>query len=139
MESLVRDQLMNHLTSGGQLSDNQHGFRARQSCMTQLLEVLEDWTQMIEDGDPVDALYLDFRKAFDSVPHERLLAKLGSFGACIDLREWKISLLIVLKVVNISTTACRASDCFTAPATKLREGPSTMVPLTQNSAVIVLT
>ena len=40
------------------------------------------------------------------------------FGACIDLREWKTSLLIVLKVVNISTTARRASDCFTAPATK---------------------
>ena len=63
MESLVRDHLMDHLTSGGQLSDNQHGFRARRSCMTQLLEVLEDWTQMIEDGDPVDALYLDFRKS----------------------------------------------------------------------------
>ena len=44
--------------------------------MTQLLEVIEDWTKTLEDGDPVDVVYPDFQKAFDSVLHNRLLSKL---------------------------------------------------------------
>ena len=93
LESLIRDQLMDHLTSTGQLSGDQHGFRPRRSCMTQLLEVVEDWTKMIEDGDPVDALYLDFRKAFDSVPHERLLTKLRACGISGSIIDWIRSFL----------------------------------------------
>ena len=76
LESLISDKLMGHLTSTGQLSMDQHGFRARRSCTTQLLEALEDWTKILENGDPIDVVYRDFRKAFDSVPHERLLTKL---------------------------------------------------------------
>ena len=88
LESLIRDQIMDHLTSTGQLSPHQHGFRARRSCVTQLLEVMEDWTKAIEDGDPVDALYLDFRKAFDSVPHERLLKKVSACGISGEVLNW---------------------------------------------------
>ena len=70
LESLIRDRLMSHLEEGQLLSQHQHGFRPKRSCSSQLLEVLEEWTQCIERGEPVDALYLDFRKAFDSVPHQ---------------------------------------------------------------------
>ncbi len=45
--------------------------------MTQLIEVMEDFTKMLDKGQSIDVIYLDFRKAFDSVPHERLLIKLA--------------------------------------------------------------
>jgi len=93
LESLIRDQLMDHLTSTGQLSKDQHGFRARRSCTTQLLEVQEDWTRILENGDPIDVLYLDFRKAFDSVPHERLLTKLSACGVSGHILDWIRSFL----------------------------------------------
>ena len=93
LESLIRDQLVEHLIATGQLSKDQHGFGARRSCTTQLLEVLEEWTQILEDGDPVDALYLDFRKAFDSVPHRRLLNKLSACGVAGGALEWIRSFL----------------------------------------------
>ncbi|CAH1239847.1 Hypp5893 [Branchiostoma lanceolatum] len=56
--------------------------------MTQLLVVLEEWTQLLEKGEAIDAIYLDFRKAFDAVPHQRLLCKLGSYGVKGDLYNW---------------------------------------------------
>ena len=42
------------------------------------MEALEDWSAAVEDGVPVDVAYLDFTKAFDSVPHKRLIGKLHS-------------------------------------------------------------
>ena len=92
-ESLIRDCLMTHLSEQEILYDDQHGFRPRRSCSSQLLEVLEEWSDIIERGDAVDALYLDFRKAFDSVPHQRLLTKLESLGVTGNLKRWIASFL----------------------------------------------
>ena len=88
MESLIRDELMEFLSSTDQISKHQHGFRPRRSCSSQLLETLEDWCRIIEQGDSVDVIYLDFRKAFDSVPHKRLLKKLCSYGISGKLLRW---------------------------------------------------
>jgi hypothetical protein len=41
---------------------------------------LEPWTEMLDSGDPIDAVYLDFRKAFDSLPYQRLHAKIAAYG-----------------------------------------------------------
>ena len=60
--------------------DVQHGFVPGRSCSTQLLTVLDDWTSALEDGDNLDALYMDFAKAFDTVPYQRLLVKLKGYG-----------------------------------------------------------
>ena len=46
------------------------------SCVTQLLEFLEEITEVVDNGDEVDIIYLDFCKAFDKVPHKRLLKRL---------------------------------------------------------------
>ena len=61
-KSLIRDQMMEYLTSTEQLSSKQHGFRRKKSSVTQLLEALNDWTRDLDKGKPVDALYLDFSK-----------------------------------------------------------------------------
>ena len=82
-----------HQTSGNWLTDDQHGFRQRRSCARQLLEVIEDWTVAMERGDPVDALYLDFQKAFDSVLPQHLLSKLSARGVSGRVFQWVQSFL----------------------------------------------
>ena len=56
--------------------------------MTQLLNVIEDWTCAIESGMSVDVIYLDFSKAFDRVPHACLISKLSSYGIDGLLLKW---------------------------------------------------
>ena len=56
--------------------DSQHGFRKHRSCVAQLLHVVEDLSDMFDNGDPFDIIYLDLKKAFDQVSHERLAVKL---------------------------------------------------------------
>ena len=84
---------MSHLTDEQLLHSDQHGFRPRRSCTSQLLEVLDDWSNTIEAGSSVDALYLDFKKAFDAVPHQRLLSKLDNYGIAGNLKKWIASFL----------------------------------------------
>ena len=80
MESIIRDKLMEFESERDLLSGDQHGFRSNRSCVTQLPEIVKIWTSMLDEGGGIDVVYLDFRKAFDSVPHERLLKKVQSYG-----------------------------------------------------------
>ena len=66
----------------------QHGFLRGRSCLTNLLTFLELVTKTVDDGNPVDAVYLDFSKAFDRVPHQRLLTKLRSHGIGESTAAW---------------------------------------------------
>ena len=69
MESIIREKLMKFLESNDLLCKEQHGFRSGRSCLTNLLEALENWTKALDEGYGLDVVYLDYRKAFDSVPH----------------------------------------------------------------------
>ena len=80
METMIRDEIREHMEDQELFSQDQHGFRQGRSCNTQLLEAIHDWTNSIEEGHPVDVIYLDYRKAFDSVPFERLFKKLHAYG-----------------------------------------------------------
>ena len=62
--------------------------RPKMSCVTQLLYVMEHWTKILDDGNDVDIIYLDFRKAFDCVPHQRLLSKLKAYGIAGSVLNW---------------------------------------------------
>ena len=98
LESMIRDYLMSHLEDEQQLSRHQHGFRPKRPCTSritsaQLQEALDEWSSCLKGGDPVDALYLDFRKAFDSVPHQKLLLKVESYGVSGKLKQWIASFL----------------------------------------------
>ena len=93
MVAIVKDKIMFHLQSNDLLSPHQHGFRPARSCTSQLLEVLDSWTQAIEEGKPVDAIYLDFSKAFDSVPHARLLTKIQAHGIEGMVLQWLMAFL----------------------------------------------
>jgi len=93
MESIVRDVMVSHFTDNKLYAKCQHGFRRKRSCVTQLMEVMEDLTALLDDKNPVDIIYLDFRKAFDSVPHERLLRKMSAYGITGNILGWTRSFL----------------------------------------------
>ncbi len=71
---------MGHLDRNKLLKPSQHGFTKGRSCTTNLLEFLEQATRIVDGGKSMDAIYLDFSKAFDMVPTARLLEKLKSHG-----------------------------------------------------------
>ena len=64
---------MNYMSSNYLFTNSQYGFRPGRSCVTQLLEVLDDWSELMDN---VDTIYLDFFKAFEIVSHQRLFLKL---------------------------------------------------------------
>ena len=74
-EGIIHDSMMDHLYENKLITEYQHGFVPKKSCMTQLLQAMEDWAEVLDSGNSIDVLYLDFKKAVDSVPHERLLRK----------------------------------------------------------------
>ena len=73
MERILHSQIMGHLDNNDILTDRQHGFRAKRSTETQLLQTVHDFTSDIEKGNTIHVGVLDFSKAFDKVPHEHLL------------------------------------------------------------------
>ena len=84
---------MTHMTDNAMFSKAQRGFRPGRSCVTQLLEVNESWTRILDAGGVVDAIYFDFAKAFDTVPRERLLLKCYAHGIQGSTLTWIRSFL----------------------------------------------
>ena len=62
------------------LSNAQFGFRPRISCTSQLIHLFHTWAKSFDERKSTDVIFLDFEKAFDSVPHNRLLVKLKNYG-----------------------------------------------------------
>ena len=88
MESIIKDRVVEHLQKFSLLNDSQHGFMKGKSCLTNLLEYLENVTKTLDGGDPLDVIYLDFAKAFDKVPHKRLILKLEAHGISGNISKW---------------------------------------------------
>ena len=80
LETIIRDHMMDFLIKHKLINPSQHGFLKARSCLTNLLCFFEEITKWVDEGSPVDVIYLDFQKAFDKVPHQRLLLKLKSHG-----------------------------------------------------------
>jgi len=77
-EKILRDEILLFVES--KISPDQHGFVKGKSCLSNLLETMDSVMELIEEGIPVDILYFDFKKAFDRVPHNRLILKLQGLG-----------------------------------------------------------
>ena len=75
------------------LANEQFGFCKGRSCITQLLVTIDDWMKSLDKNIPLDAVYLDFRKAFDTVPHKRLIHKLEGYGVSGDVLGWILDFL----------------------------------------------
>ena len=88
MEAIIKDAIVDHLREHELIKGSQHGFCKGRSCLTNLLTFLEHITKYVDEGYPVDVVYLDFSKAFDRVPHARLVNKLRAHGIGCTLSAW---------------------------------------------------
>ena len=95
-ERVLREKIVNYLETNGIINSNQHGFRKKHSCLTQLLShtsyILEAWNL----GAEVDSIYVDFSKAFDN---RILLEKLKIYGITGKYHKWIESFLTGRKQV----------------------------------------
>ena len=80
LERLIKDHSVDFLVKNNLINPSQHGFLKARSCLTNMLCFLEDVTKWLDEGSIVDIIYLDFKKAFDNVPHRRSLLKLKAHG-----------------------------------------------------------
>ena len=82
MESVIHKNIADHCNLNYMLTPEQHGFRSIHSTTSVLLELLNDITKIIDDGNCVDVITVDFAKAFDTTSHNRLFYKLQFYGIC---------------------------------------------------------
>jgi hypothetical protein len=88
MEGLLKDHIVTHLERNRLIRSTQHGFMRGRSCATNLLEFFEKVTSELDKGEAIDVICLDFAKAFDTVPHERLKKKLKVHGLGGEVLDW---------------------------------------------------
>ena len=88
LEHIVCSSIMRHLDVHKILHDAQHGFRKRRSCESQLILTVQDLAKNIDNRGQTDLILLDFSKAFDKVPHKRLLYKINYYGVRNSTLRW---------------------------------------------------
>ena len=88
LERLIHKHIMKYLTDFQLLNDNQHGFRPSRCCVTQLLQLVHEWFQVLGKLGSVDAVFLDFAKAFNKVSHAHVLCKLECYGIKGQILNW---------------------------------------------------
>ena len=108
LESILKEQIVTHLNKEGLINDNQHGFVSGKSCLSNLLEALEYITLTLDRGQDVDGIYLDYAKAFDSVPHDRLIMKLAGYGIDGKLITW-IRCFLTDRIQKVSIRGSQSS------------------------------
>ena len=111
LEKIIKSRLVDFITENDILNKDQHGFIAGRSCLTNLLHTIEDLITSLDNGDVIDEILLDFAKAFDKVPHQRLLFKLRQYGISGNTYNWIESFL------NSRKQSVRVMDQYSRKAT----------------------
>ena len=93
LEKIIKDMVTGYLETNELIHNSQHGFRRNKSCLTNLLEFMETISERLDKGELVDVVYLDFKKAFDTVPHVRLRKKLEAIGVRGQVLDWIVEWL----------------------------------------------
>ena len=88
LERILKVHISEHLESLNLISDKQHGFVKHKSTQSNLLESFNDWTKGLDEGVGLDVVFLDYSKAFDTVPFKRMLLKLKSYGLGGQVLSW---------------------------------------------------
>ena len=93
MESIIRDHIIKHMKDNYLFSHKKFGFIDGRSTTLQLRHVLHIWSDILDQGGSLDAVYCDFMKAFDKVPHIRLAHKVEKYGITGNIIGWIKSFL----------------------------------------------
>lgn len=88
LEIVVKEQLVNYCDKNSIIVPNQSGFRKNHSCETVILNICDTWLKAIDNGDIVVAVFLDFRRAFETIDRCLLLKKLEKMGICDTALKW---------------------------------------------------
>ena len=97
LEKIVHCKLYTLLESNKVLNDSQFGFRIKRSTTALLMTAIHDWAEMLNNRLSTHCVFIDFAKAFDSVPHKRLLLKLQAYAVGGSLLQWFRSFLTTRK------------------------------------------
>ena len=87
-ESIIVDLIVEHIEKNNLLLDSQHGFRQNRSCLSNLLEFFHYMLSVYDKSRAIDIIYLDFQKAFDKVPHKKLMVKTRALGIIDEVADW---------------------------------------------------
>ena len=88
MEQIIRTHIIDHMKNNKLFSRNQCGFISGRSTTLQLLNIVVDWTQALRVGNSIDVIYMDFKKTFAKVPHQRLTYKIRALGINEEIALW---------------------------------------------------
>ena len=88
LESIIRDKLVAYLEQYKLIRNTQHGFRKNRSCLTNLLEFYHNLFNTHDNTKAIDIIFLDFQKAFDKVPHDKLMLKIKALGINGNIGKW---------------------------------------------------
>lgn len=88
LEGIIVDAIVEFLERNKLLLDTQHGFRRHRSCLTNLIDFFHGMLRDYDSSRAIDILYLDFQKAFDKVPHKRLMSKVRALGVQGAVSTW---------------------------------------------------
>ena len=113
-EKIVFDRMIKFWREIDLINNNQFGFLRGRSTATQLLSTFNDWAKSRHLSTPTDVIFLDLAKAFDSVPHERLLLKLKSNGIDGSLLNWLRHFLVGRKQRVVVRGFCSDWSCVTS-------------------------
>ena len=110
MESIIFDKIYNYFFSRNLLTAAQHGFRQKKSTVSNFLELLDDLTKLVDSGNCVDMIAVDFSKTFDKILHNKSLFKLSQYYVTDKLLNW-IREFLIGRSFNFCINSC-ASQLF---------------------------
>ena len=110
MEHIIVSNIWKHLHKHDIILHFQHEFQSGLSCESQLIETVHDWMTALDNKTKIDAILLDFAKAFDKVPHKRLLFKWTSYGITGNTHNWITSFYQIVSSESRLLEPCRTSQ-----------------------------
>ena len=76
------------MESNGLLTDAQNGFRKGRCTQDTIFKIVQDVNTVLNSGQTLGAIYIDFKKAFDTIDHSKLVVKLGGYGLHESVVHW---------------------------------------------------